>query len=435
MFGRMRRQQQPTGIAPGALPGFGQVQQPQMSGLDKIGLLGGMVSDTFGGSGNAARMQNRVQGKMQQHLAQQQQARQAQLIQQMIGGAPAGQNGSSTGGFSPQMAAAAYLNPQAVAAAAAQQRFGHHTVGQGQSVVTYGPNGPQLTQAAQNFQNGSQIARMGSSGQVTSTDLGANAADRVNMRGQDITKQNNIATQGLRRDELNESIRATDIADVNTDFSNQTGRINAVTARDQANYAAANPTSDLGRSPLYMTDADGNVHIGQLGNGQVVKAQTPDGMNILSPYERGFQQSSGRSAGKAQGEAQGALPNALMRGQLALDTVDTMLEHPGLESAVGAFQGRLPGVAGDQKAFVEYANQAQGQAFMQAFESLKGGGQITEVEGLKAEQAMARMNRAQSEEDYKRALQDFRDVIERGMQTAQSRAGQGGAENDPLGIR
>ena len=83
---------------------------------------------------------------------------------------------------------------------------------------------------------------------------------------------------------------------------------------------------------------------------------------------------------------------------------------------------------------------------------LRGGGQITENEGDKAEKAMIRLNTAQTEEDFRLALQDFKDAVTMGYQKLQARAGGGstfsGTTNapasgftnppttdDPLGLR
>jgi hypothetical protein len=391
-------QAQPRGMfkGPTRYAQASQPAQPSKFSTDRIAAALGSLASNDGGAG-IRNYDTNMQAQMQNQ----------QMIQQL------------SQGMNPQMAAAVQANPQAVAELLAKRNLGHHTVNAGNSVVTYGPNGmPQMHQAAQNFQNGSQIARMDGSGAVTSTDLGPNAGNRVDMRGQDMDLQTAQMQDQTKRYGI-------DVTDENTDFSNQTGRMNAITEREQAAFRAANPTSDLGKSPLYMTDENGNVAIGQLGNGQIIQARTPDGMQILSPYDRAAQQSAGRASGKMQGEAQGALPNVMMRGQQALDTIDAMKTHPGLQGAVGNVQGRLPNamLGDDERAFVAYANQAQGQAFLQAFEALKGGGVITEIEGLKAEQSLSRMERAQSEQDFMSALNDFQDVIRQGMAVAQERAG------------
>ena len=51
-----------------------------------------------------------------------------------------------------------------------------------------------------------------------------------------------------------------------------------------------------------------------------------------------------------------------------------------------------PIVPGTERAGARsYLDQIGGQAFLQAFESLKGGGQITEIEGTKATTALTRL--------------------------------------------
>ena len=110
-----------------------------------------------------------------------------------------------------------------------------------------------------------------------------------------------------------------------------------------------------------------------------------------------------------------------------LGTIDQVLGHPGLSTATGlsgAIDPRnyVPGT--DARDFQAKAAQLQGQVFLGAYESLKGGGQITEVEGRKAENALASMDRAQSTEQYKKSLQEFKSVIEGALGRAQQATGQ-----------
>ena len=46
-----------------------------------------------------------------------------------------------------------------------------------------------------------------------------------------------------------------------------------------------------------------------------------------------------------------------------------------------------------------------------AYKGLKGGGPITDIEGNKAQSALARMDQAQSPEDYKSALLDLKAIV------------------------
>lgn len=98
--------------------------------------------------------------------------------------------------------------------------------------------------------------------------------------------------------------------------------------------------------------------------------------------------------------------------------------HPGKSYAVGA-TSMLPVVPGtDAAGFVERLKQVQGRTFLEAYQSLRGGGQITEVEGQKAEQAIARLGRAQSEEEFDQAIAELQDVVAVGLSRARRRAAQ-----------
>lgn len=107
-----------------------------------------------------------------------------------------------------------------------------------------------------------------------------------------------------------------------------------------------------------------------------------------------------------------------------IDVIDKALAHPGLETSVG-LSGKLDPrnyVQGTDAAdFRAVLNQIGGSAFLQAFESLKGGGQITEMEGKKATDAIARLDRAQSDEEFKQSLNDLRQVMADGYRRLSGR--------------
>jgi hypothetical protein len=142
-----------------------------------------------------------------------------------------------------------------------------------------------------------------------------------------------------------------------------------------------------------------------------------------------------------------ALPATISQAKDALNLINRMVgtpdgkskPHKGFEGAVGAGMGMrfIPGTSA--RDFQAMHEQITGGAFMQAFETLKGGGQITEKEGEKATAAITRMSLATSEKEYMVAAREFQEVIRRGIQNAEKelRAGPGGggAPADPLGIR
>jgi len=97
--------------------------------------------------------------------------------------------------------------------------------------------------------------------------------------------------------------------------------------------------------------------------------------------------------------------------------------HPGFTGTVGTalFPG-LRFVPGTPEAdFQSMLDQVKGGAFLEAYERLKGTGQITEVEGKKATDAITRMGTAISENEFMQAAKELRDVIQTGIDRTNSR--------------
>lgn len=109
--------------------------------------------------------------------------------------------------------------------------------------------------------------------------------------------------------------------------------------------------------------------------------------------------------------------------QASISLIDAVLNDENLGAVTGMIQGRLPARTQSQQDLMVRIEQLQGQAFLQAFETLKGGGQITEREGQAAQAAMARLQRVQSEAAYREALQELRDIVARGMQRGSATQG------------
>jgi hypothetical protein len=63
-----------------------------------------------------------------------------------------------------------------------------------------------------------------------------------------------------------------------------------------------------------------------------------------------------------------------------------------------------------------------GQAFLQAFASLKGGGVITDIEGDKATKAIATLSTSQSPEAFLENLKDFKSSVQESLDDARKNA-------------
>jgi hypothetical protein len=129
--------------------------------------------------------------------------------------------------------------------------------------------------------------------------------------------------------------------------------------------------------------------------------------------------------GKSQAESISGLPNAIATADQTISAIDRLVSHPGRAAGTGLSskldpRNYIPGT--DATNFHVARKQLEGKAFLQAFESLKGGGHITEVEGQKATQAVARLENAQSDDEYLVALKELRDIVILGKDRAISAA-------------
>lgn len=153
----------------------------------------------------------------------------------------------------------------------------------------------------------------------------------------------------------------------------------------------------------------------------------------LTPGERPetkFEQARQTELGKTQAGRESGAGKLEDQANLMLKTIDDILtDEAGLEASTGGFlglQGRQSSIAplnADQRRFQPKIDQLKGQTFLNAYERLKGGGVITEIEGQKAESALARLDQAQDADDYRKALQDLRDVVVAGQNRMRSDLG------------
>jgi hypothetical protein len=133
-----------------------------------------------------------------------------------------------------------------------------------------------------------------------------------------------------------------------------------------------------------------------------------------------------REVGTETGKAQVSLPTVESNAKQLFDYVDSVANDENLDKMLG-YGGYLPNFSTGARTLQTKINQLNNNAFLMAFERLKGGGAITEVEGKAATEAMTRLREmVQSGQDYREALRDFRGEVQRLLEVAKRKAGVGG---------
>jgi len=210
--------------------------------------------------------------------------------------------------------------------------------------------------------------------------------------------------------------------------------------------------TDYGLNPQYGVDSNGNPVLIQIGkDGRAVQTEMPQGVTLskepirldagthyvlLDPITRQpignipkdlrgaeSEKSIGGIEGTNSANAAAELGGIITTAEGTMSLIDAVINDPALDSITGMIQGNLPPMSQAGVDLNIKLDQLKGKAFLEAFESLKGGGSITETEGKVATAAMARLDRAQSSEEYRKALKELRDVLEKGMERARAKVG------------
>lgn len=207
------------------------------------------------------------------------------------------------------------------------------------------------------------------------------------------------------------------------------------------NTASGSVPNGRGEYYSFIPGQNGRILVGNHRTGTLAEGQLPAGSSVppvagaKDPKTTGDNAAAG-AAGKEAGEA---IAQARLKLQplenatkLGLTLIDRMIgsedgktkPHKGFGSYVG-FTLR-PGarlIDGTPEAdFESILKQQLGGNFLQAYETLKGGGQITVIEGEKATAAINRMSKAQSEAEFMAAAKDARKVMRDVLEAAKARA-------------
>lgn len=176
---------------------------------------------------------------------------------------------------------------------------------------------------------------------------------------------------------------------------------------------------DISRARPYQKPSYSTVDMGtSMG---VIDGNTGEVVRTLPKDIAG--EAAARKSGETQAQRQIDAPKAVQQADLVLSSIDGTLNHPGFEWGTGksSWTTYVPGTPAYD--FGKRVEQLQGQAFLQAFESLKGGGAISEMEGKKAQAAIARLDNSQTEEGFRDALGELRGIVTAARERAIAQGG------------
>lgn len=205
-------------------------------------------------------------------------------------------------------------------------------------------------------------------------------------------------------------------------------------------YGLANPgftewqtqrggTAEISLTPTWGIDTDPNsptynkMVLGQLGKDNKFHRTEMNGVQPVDPATMQGNKTTTVVDAKTAATARAALPGAQQAIAIAKNAIDLVRnDTAGLDEQfgnTGPIPNRnlpiIPGVFQQARGnWQANFSQAQGQAFMQARNMLKGGGPITDYEGMKGEAAYARMEQAVATGDkanFLRALDDFEAAV------------------------
>jgi hypothetical protein len=154
-----------------------------------------------------------------------------------------------------------------------------------------------------------------------------------------------------------------------------------------------------------------------------------------------------KEQGKGQAKFEATAPQAIATAEQMLTKIDDMVgkpaklnakgqvvekgtaAHPGFKGAVGksSMYPLIPGT--DAANFQARLDEIKGGAFLEAYNTLRGGGSITQIEGDKATAARTRMSTAQSEEEFIAAARDYQNIIRAGIKDAKEKLTKGTTAN------
>ena len=182
-------------------------------------------------------------------------------------------------------------------------------------------------------------------------------------------------------------------------------------------------SSRFNKTPTSFAALDMQARAG----GLVPKSEGGDGS-----YEKWMMESgkgaaaAGKLDAKTFAENREAFTKQITNYTTASRLINEISSDPNLANVTGKIQGLinadtpagLLAFDGEQINLIKTIDNLQNSVFLEAFQSLKGGGQITELEGEKAQAAIVNLSRQRTTKGFLKALQDYQSVLDIGISRA-----------------
>jgi len=199
----------------------------------------------------------------------------------------------------------------------------------------------------------------------------------------------------------------------------QSVHVNQTTGRATA-VMRDGTTKDLGFNPVQtqIVDVGGVPTLAS----RIPGAQTQQIASLPDVAGNAAAVESARLQGKSQGQAAFDLPGIELRSTTAINSIDD-LKSRNIGQRYG-MQGKLYAIPGTEGADIQaLVNQVTSQAFLNAFDQLRGAGAITETEGAAATAAITRLkNQDISVGEALKAANELQGYYRKGIQVARDKA-------------
>lgn len=121
-------------------------------------------------------------------------------------------------------------------------------------------------------------------------------------------------------------------------------------------------------------------------------------------------------------EAQSKLDTAQLKANTAINRAQAIIDNPNLANVTGRVNGALPFYTEDNNDLVILISQFKDTLGVQAFDSLRGAGAITEPELVMATKALIDLNRTQSTRQFLSQMNEIKQYLSDGFAIAEKKA-------------